>query len=152
MSESKLPPEKLSQIETVKARAVYGRKNYNELLEIDEETLAPGVHPRWVSTNDKQRIARHRMLGYEFARVEHGIKTKAGITDDAGDGTIKVGDAVLMICDKEKHYARMKENAELAESRITAQMEAEEFEAEASAARRPVYKKTSSRSSNSPIP
>lgn len=141
---------KISQLSTVKAKAYTGRRNYDALLEVDESTIEDGVAYRWVSTLFPQRIARHKMLGYEFARQEHGIRTKAGITDDAADGTIRVGDSVLMICAKEYVEQRQREYAEESEAKISAHMRAEEFEARAKRAGAPVDKRISVKRSEDP--
>lgn len=137
MAESKEQPNKSAagkQLARLGAKTYVSRRKYDDLLAIDESTLEPGVVPRWVSVNEKTRIARHKLLGYEFAREEDGIRTVAGVTDNAGDGTIRVGDAVLMICHQEHREKRRAESLEASEAKISSHMTAEEYKAKAARA------------------
>lgn len=91
------------------------RRDVQNLLEIDEETKDPELSYKWVNS-DKLRVARHRMRGYR--PVEKGQVELLAETDDAADGTIRVGDLILMAAPKQRVEKRKAEMEALATGRL----------------------------------
>lgn len=85
---------------------VEDRRNSSDVLGLDPETTKPGVHYRWVSANPS-RVARHQMKGYRMVTREDGVLPVIPV-DNAGDGTVRVGDMILMQCPEESFQARRK--------------------------------------------
>lgn len=101
-----------------------------EMLGLDEKTLQPGWHYRWVRSRKEehgQSVTKHRMKGYTLVKKEEGVATNVD-TDDRPDGAVAVGDLVLMKCpqalhDKRAHARRQHTEAQLAStSAVTRQM------------------------------
>jgi hypothetical protein len=98
-----------SQEPVAPAIGVKDRKHEDaSFLELDEETMDPTRHYRWVrrGANDSS-IVRHKQLGYELEERGGEVRTKA-TPDNAGDTTIVIGDVVLMSCPVEVYDARVK--------------------------------------------
>jgi hypothetical protein len=94
-------------------------RQVENLLQLDEETLDPELHYRWV-TEHPLKIARARMKHYEFVHQDTGVKTLAGFIDSREDGIIRIGDVILMACPKGEFVARKKGQRKFAENRLSA--------------------------------
>lgn len=60
-------------------------------------TIAEGLHYEWPHRDD---ITRMGSLGFRLATPEDVLSKDASL-HDTGDGKIRIGDTVLMVCDKE---------------------------------------------------
>lgn len=81
-------------------------------LSLDPDTMDPNRHYRWVQDSGV-RIAKHRAKGYTIERKSESGVVPLVEVDDAADGTIRVGDTVLMSCPKDKYDARKRSQEEL---------------------------------------
>ena len=89
------------------------------LLQLDESTLNPEMHYRWV-TEHPLKIARAKMKHYEIVHQDSGVRTLAGYIDSSEDGIIRIGDVILMACPKGEFVARKKGQRKFAENRLSA--------------------------------
>lgn len=94
-------------------------REVSTLLELDPETTDPAKHYHWFR-EAALRIGKAKMKGYEIVKKEDGVKTLAGFTDDAADGIMRVGDVILMACDKAEYRKRKKALLKFGESRLSA--------------------------------
>ncbi len=101
---------------TPPAAQVQYRADLQSVLELDEQTLQPGMHYRFVQDHPL-RVARHRMKGYVPVTKEEGVRTLVD-TGDSPDGIVRVGDTILMKCDKSSVAARRKEQTDRSEARL----------------------------------
>ncbi len=86
--------------------------NMEATFALDQDTVLDGKHYRWVKETTT-RVARHKMLGYRLVDREDGVATEIE-GDQAGDGRIRNGDSILMVCDKARVVARRKGYEDLA--------------------------------------
>jgi len=86
------------------AVSVNDLRDREEVLGLDPDTIEAGRHYRWVNASP-QRVARHKMRGYRFVTKEDGVLPIIPV-DDASDGTIRVGDMVLMSCAEDAYRGR----------------------------------------------
>lgn len=81
------------------------------ILDLLEETKEPGYHYRWVrSRKDENHLAvsRAKLKGYVLCTAKDGVKTVVE-PDYRPDGTIAVGDLVLMKCKVADHEGRVRQ-------------------------------------------
>lgn len=72
---------------------------------MDEDTIAPDQHLRWVH-NSSQRIAAMMVKGYRLITKEDSVRTLTGTEIRTPEGNIIDGDLILMVCDKERFNQR----------------------------------------------
>lgn len=101
MSQQKRPAARGSDLPAIDVKDLRDRE---EILGLDPDTIEAGRHYRWVQSSP-QRIARHKMRGYRFVTKEDGVLPVIPV-DEAGDGTIRVGDMVLMSCAEDAYRGR----------------------------------------------
>lgn len=94
-------------------------RDVNSLLELDESTLDPTRHYRWVR-RAPLAVGKAKMKGYEVVHAESGVRTLAGFLDDAGDGTMVIGDVLLMSCPVDQWRARKRAQQKFANARLSA--------------------------------
>lgn len=99
-------PRKASENVTVKSR----NRRDAQLLDLDEKTLDPSRHYRWVrcrADEHLQSVTKHKLRGYTLETTEGGVKTIAE-ADKRPDGVIAIGDVVLMSCPKGEHEQQVR--------------------------------------------
>ena len=91
--------------------SVHDRKrNDAAFLELDDESLDPSRHYRWVRADkNNSSVVRHRLLGYELETTGGTVRTTA-TPDSRGDSAIAIGDVVLMSCPVESFEKRQLES------------------------------------------
>lgn len=94
-------------------------RDINSLLELDEETLDPEMHYRWVREAPRS-MGNAKLKGYQIVNKEDGPKTRAGYLDDTGDGSMRIGDTILMACPRSMRRAREVKQRRFTESRLKA--------------------------------
>jgi hypothetical protein len=108
-SEPKLPDVQAQELREV-----------NTLLELDPETTDPARHYRWCRSHPLQ-VGKAKMRGYIIEeKREGGVRTLAGYLDDTGDGTMRVGDVILMSCDVKMYRKRKRAQVKQSEARLSA--------------------------------
>ena len=107
------------------ARVSVKRVDLAQVQELVEETKDPNRHYRWVRTTAKDddgsiSVHQKRQLGYEIEyQKEGGVRTVAK-PDSTSDGSIRMGDLVLMSCPKVLRQERETDNLHFNERRIRA--------------------------------
>lgn len=94
------------------------RTNVGDMLEI--LNADPDYHYRFIR-DDRMRLSRARLQGYE--PVEEGSIELLMQGSGAADGTIRVGDTILMACPRERYEKRRKRSQDLSEARLSAPKE-----------------------------
>lgn len=92
---------------TVKSR----NRRELQMLELDQKTLKPERHYRWVRCRKDEHmssVTKHKLKGYELETEQGGVKTIVE-PDKRPDGVIGIGDLVLMSCPKEIHEERTRD-------------------------------------------
>lgn len=92
-------------------------RDISSALELDPKTTDPNMHYRWVR-NDPLRITKARLKGYEVVKASKDGPTPMVSVDDAADGTIRVGDVILMACTKAQHALGRAEVKSTADDRL----------------------------------
>lgn len=104
-------------------RAGVRRQDLLSLQQLDERTKDPNRHYRWVRTTQKDddgsfAVTQKKQLGYEIEHQrEGGVRTLA-TPDKTGDGSIRMGDLVLMSCPKALRQEREQDNLIFNERRL----------------------------------
>lgn len=83
----------------------------SRILDLIEDTKEPGFHYRWVrSRKDENHLAvsRAKLKGYVLVNQKEGVKTVVA-PDNRPDGTIAIGDLVLMKCKMTRYEERNRE-------------------------------------------
>jgi hypothetical protein len=93
-----------------------------DILALDRRTLDPSKHYRFVQDR-RQNVARKISQGYEVVLMSvHKVRLQADTllkeTSGGADDQIRVGDTILMQCDKSLHLKRRKGKRDLAEARL----------------------------------
>lgn len=110
------------------ARVAVHRQDLLSIQELREETKDPNRHYRWVRTVAKDddgsiSVRQKQQLGYEIEHEKpNGVRTVAK-PDSTSDGSIRMGDLVLMSCPKVLRQEREKENLHFNEARLGANSE-----------------------------
>lgn len=79
-------------------------------LQLDERTLDPARHYRWVRADaHNNSVVQHKLKGYRLEEKGKGVETLA-TPDSRGDSVIAIGDVILMSCPKEDFERRMRES------------------------------------------
>ena len=105
------------------ARAGVSRQDLLSVQQLDPRTVDPNRHYRWVRTTMKDddqsfAVTQKQRLGYEVEKIrEGGVRTIAQ-PDKTGDGSIRMGDLVLMSCPKALRQARVQDNLIFNERRL----------------------------------
>lgn len=89
-----------------------------QLLDLDQRTLKPDRHYRWVRTRKDehmQSVTKHKLKGYELETTKGGVKTLVE-PDKRPDDVIAIGDLVLMSCPIGLHEERKRERKSRTES------------------------------------
>lgn len=103
---------------------VEGLQPTDELLVLDPSSLDKTKHYRFVQERPGN-LARLASKGYEFVSPkEHGVRLAsesllAELSVSNAEDRIRVGDTVLMMCDKSKFNERRKQKAQLAQARLS---------------------------------
>lgn len=110
------------------ARAVVSRQDLRSIQQLDPRTLDPNRHYRWVRTVARDddgsiSVRQKEMIGYEIERDREGGPKTMAKSDKTGDGSIRMGDLVLMSCPKVLRQGRETENLHFNERRISANSE-----------------------------
>ena len=85
---------------------------------LDESTLDPRMHYRFIQVRSK-RVSQAKRMGYVTVdRDEHGVRTLAGDDQDDGSGAIVDGDTVLMMIPKDRHERRRRDSQRKRISRL----------------------------------
>lgn len=127
------PPPATRPVEAEKevapvARVAVHRQDLLSIQELDERTKNPNRHYRWVRTVARDddgsiSVRQKEQMGYVIERlVEGGVRTIAK-PDSTADGSIRMGDLVLMSCPKVLRQARETENLHFNEARLGANSE-----------------------------
>lgn len=104
-------------------RAGVSRQDLLSVQQLDERTMDPNRHYRWVRTTVKDddnsfAVTQKQRLGYEIEIArEGGVRTIAQ-PDKTGDGSIRMGDLVLMSCPKALRQDRVQDNLIFNERRL----------------------------------
>ena len=96
-------------------------RDISSALELDPRTTDPNMHYRWVR-NDPLRITKARLKGYDIVKASKDGPSPVVSVGDAADGTIRVGDVILMACSKAQHElgrAKVKADADDRLRRVT---------------------------------
>lgn len=105
------------------ARVSVKRTDLLQVQQLREETKDPNRHYRWVRTTTRDddgsiSVQQKRQLGYEIEmHREGGVQTVAK-ADSTADGSIRMGDLVLMSCPKVLRQERETDNLHFNERRI----------------------------------
>ena len=104
------------------------RADLIQVQSLVEETKDPNRHYRWVRTTKRDddgsvSVQQKFQLGYEIEyQKEGGVQTVA-TPDSTADGSIRMGDLVLMSCPKVLRQEREADNLHFNERRIQASSE-----------------------------
>lgn len=99
------------------------RAEAEELLLLDQKTLDPNQHYRWVA-NNRQQISRRMTQGYRLvSRKEDKVKVLVD-NDGSPDDHIYFGDSVLMCCAKSLVQERRRRTSAVAEGRLSSPVSA----------------------------
>lgn len=82
---------------------------------LDEETMDPNRHYRWTNV---AKVNQRKLQGYEIELHREGGPKPLAQGEDAGDGTIRSGDLILMSCPKEIHQNRQAKVHKLNEQKM----------------------------------
>lgn len=121
------PPPTKRQVAPISGTAVK-RQDLMSVQQLVEESKDPNRHYRWVRTTARDddgsvSVRQKQQLGYEIERhAEGGVRTVAK-ADSTGDGSIRMGDLVLMSCPKALRQERETENLHFNEKRLGANSE-----------------------------
>ena len=103
-AETFTPPKKLTPEERERRYAELRRKS--SLSPLWAEHRDPAMHVRWVR-DDKNDIAYHKHLGYDFAKdrveVPEAARSIDTVVQISEDGFYRHGDVILMQIDKDTH-------------------------------------------------
>lgn len=101
---------------------VHERLDPQDALALDESTLDPNLHYRFVHPRN---MAKRKVQGYEVVlRSESGVRL---MSDDphlkakeetSADDLIRVGQTILMACEKKRFNERRRQNALLTQQRL----------------------------------
>lgn len=121
------PPPAAKQVAPI-ARAVVKREDLLSLQQLDQNTLDPNRHYRWVRTTAKDddgsiSVRQKQLMGYEIERDREGGPKTLVKPDSTGDGSIRMGDLVLMSCPKALRQEREAEHLHFNEKRLGANSE-----------------------------
>lgn len=111
---------------------VIDRRDAQDVQILDEGTLDPNMHYRWVR-EDANNIASKRTKGYRFVTDADGVKTLMEQEDRKADGYLRIGDLILMCCEKQRYLQR----EEVVRNTTERRLGAPEAQFEAEARRRP---------------
>lgn len=98
------------------------------VMDIDPDSLDPSMHYRVISARST-RLARARMQGYRPVTSADGVRRlsqrdeeegEAEETVEGADGTIRVGDGILMACPKEVYERRVAASDKIKRGRLRA--------------------------------
>lgn len=92
-------------------------RNISSALELDPRTVDPNMHYRWVR-NDPLRITKARLKGYDIVKATKDGPTPYVSVGDSADGTIRVGDVILMACTKAQYELGRVEVKQTADDRL----------------------------------
>jgi hypothetical protein len=77
------------------------RRDVHSMLQLDDSTVDENRHYRFVR-RDSMAMTKAKLKGYSLELTREGGPRLLGeVNEDAADGTISVGDVVLMSCPKE---------------------------------------------------
>lgn len=104
------------------------RQDLLQVQHLKEETKDPNRHYRWVRTTARDddgsiSVQQKRMLGYEIEVQKPGGVETIAKSDSTADGSIRMGDLVLMSCPKVLRQEREADNLHFNERRIQASSE-----------------------------
>ena len=119
MTKPSQTPEPSSLSTEVPTVSVESRENLGSMLELDISGLDPKYNYRWVHKSPL-KVARAKAKGYRFVDPENtDVKNVFGDSPEtAADGTITVGDVVLMFSDKNLYKARKRKQRAKSEARL----------------------------------
>lgn len=105
------------------ARAGVTRQDLLSVQQLDERTMDPNRHYRWVRTTQKDddgsfAVTQKQRLGYEIEKLRDGGVRTIAQPDKTGDGSIRMGDLVLMSCPKALRQERVQDNLIFNERRL----------------------------------
>lgn len=92
------------------------------MLDLDQSTLQPGFHYRWVRCRADEHgstIIKRKLQGYKPVTTEEGVVTLAE-PDKRPDKVIGIGDMILMKCPAHLVETRRLERRQLNEARMNA--------------------------------
>jgi hypothetical protein len=121
------PPPAAKQVAPI-ARAVVKREDLLSLQQLDPSSMDPNRHYRWVRTvlrDDDQSLSvrQKQLIGYTIEQKKpDGVKTMVE-SDSTSDGSIRMGDLVLMSCPKALRQERETEALHFNEKRLGANSE-----------------------------
>lgn len=117
------PPQAVKPQPEVPTRVGVRRQDLLSIQQLDPKTQDPNRHYRWVRTTAKDddgsfAVEQKKRLGYEIEfDKEGGVKTMVK-PDKTGDGSIRMGDLVLMSCPQALRHDREKDNLIFNERRL----------------------------------
>jgi hypothetical protein len=97
------------------ARLKVQRVDLLDMQQLDESTKDPNRHYRWTRGD---RVNLRKMQGYEVETNREGGPKTIAPADDVADGTIRMGDLVLMSCPRDQRVERVHTLHKLNQSRI----------------------------------
>lgn len=121
------PPQAAKQVAPI-ARAVVKREDLQSIQQLDPATMDPNRHYRWVRTVARDddgsiSVRQKQLLGYEIERIREGGPMTIAKPDSTADGSIRMGDLVLMSCPKALRQERETESLHFNEKRLGANSE-----------------------------
>lgn len=123
------PPEQEPVKQTASLpRVMVKREDLASVQTLDPNTKDPDRHYRWVRTTARDddgsiSVRQKQLMGYEIEHIRPGGPMTIAKPDSTSDGSIRMGDLVLMSCPKALQQEREKENFHFNERRITASSE-----------------------------
>lgn len=107
------------------ARAFVKRADLLQVQNLREETKDPNRHYRWVRTTARDddgsiSVQQKMQMGYEIEYAKEGGVQTVAKPDSTADGSIRMGDLVLMSCPKVLRQEREADNLHFNERRIRA--------------------------------
>jgi hypothetical protein len=121
------PPAAVAHSEPIAQNTIAGatvglrRLDLLSIQELDPATLDPDRHYRWVNAVNQNgiSIARHKRASYVVETYRQGGPKPIAQPDDITDGTIRMGDLILMSCPKTLRQERQVALHKVNEQRLT---------------------------------
>jgi len=116
------PPTAKKEVAPI-GRVMVQREDLLSVQQLEPETMDPNRHYRWVRTTAREddgsiSVRQKERMGYEIEKVKEGGVRTIAKPDSTSDGSIRMGDLVLMSCPKALRQERETGNLHFNERRL----------------------------------